>query len=85
MNVEINWRVWKMRLVGWARDAILILGMWSIWLTREYTIDLAIKNVITGFQITIIVIVVLIKEYIVSVDSSVIELESELNRLKNNS
>jgi hypothetical protein len=81
MEIKIN-RAWKMRVVGWLRDIILILGMWSIWLVREYMSSPFHEDVVTGFLITIIAIIVLIKEYVVNVDTKIQEFEREYNRIK---
>lgn len=72
----------KRRIVGWARDMILIFGMWCIWLVNKYVLDIEIKNVITSFLITIIAITILIREYQVTVDNKLLSLEADLERQK---
>ena len=56
--------------------------MWSIWLVRDYMPDLETKNIVTGFLVTILVIVILIREYIVSLDNKIIGFELEMARIK---
>jgi hypothetical protein len=70
---------WRNRLMRWARDLILIFGMWSIWLVRVYTPDIIHANIITGFQIAILAIVIIYEEY---TDTLLTYFESELYRLK---
>lgn len=82
MDFKINFDSFIRRLVGWLRDLILVFSMWSIWLVRDYVDDLEIKNVVTGFLITVIVITILIREYIVSLDNTVIGYELELQKIK---
>lgn len=84
MMVEIKLRLsnnWKRRLLGWSRDLILVFAMWSVWLVREYVPDteLVIKNVITGFIITILTLTILVREY---VDYTIVALEAQLLALK---
>ena len=52
--------------------------MWSIWLVRDYLSDLEIKNIVTGFLITILAIVILIREYIVSLDNAIAEKDKKI-------
>lgn len=83
MDFKINFQSLRRRLVGWLRDLIIVFAMWSIWLVRDYMSDLETKNVVTGFLITIIVITILIREYIVSLDNTIISMDLELERIKN--
>ena len=73
---------WKERIIGWMRDLILILGMWSIWLIHDYMPDERIMIILTWFIGTMIALVVLIKEYIVSIDSKILEFDRELEKIK---
>ena len=82
MEYKPDWEGLKRRVVGWARDMILIFGMWCIWLINKYVSDKEIMVVLTAFLITIISITVLIREYQVTVDSKVVTLERELYDLK---
>ena len=84
VDFKLDFIALKRRIVGWLRDLILIFAMWSIWLVRDYLDDLEIKNIVTGFLITILVIVILIREYIVSLDNTIMSLELDLARLKKN-
>ena len=84
VDFKLDFNALKRRIVGWLRDLILIFAMWSIWLVRDYLDDLEIKNIVTGFLITILVIVILIREYIVSLDNTIMSLELDLARLKKN-
>ena len=79
---KINFDMLKRRIVGWLRDLIIVFIMWSIWLVRDYLHDVEIKNIVTGFLITILVIVILIREYIVSLDNTIIGFELEMARIK---
>ena len=83
MDFKVNFVSLKRRIVGWLRDLIIVFSMWSIWLVRDYLADLETKNIVTGFLITILVIVILIREYIVSLDNTITSLELDLARLKN--
>ena len=85
MEYKPDWEGLKRRVVGWARDMILIFGMWCIWLVNKYVLNQEIKVIITGFLITIIAITVLIREYFVSVDNKLLSLEREYDRIKNRS
>lgn len=71
---------WKRRLLGWARDLILIFGMWSIWLVRNYLAEPFIENVVTIFLVIIISLTILVREY---VDYTIIALEAQLFAIKN--
>ena len=72
---------WKRRILGWSRDLILILGMWSIWLVRDYIpdVNINIKNILTAFLVSMIGLTVLIREY---VDYTLFTLEAQLEILK---
>ena len=83
MDLKINFDALKRRIVGWLRDLIIVFSMWSIWLVRDYMPDIETKNIVTGFLITILVIVILIREYIVALDNAITALELDLARLKN--
>ena len=83
MDFKLDFEALKRRIIGWLRDLIIVFTMWSIWLVRDYLEDLEIKNVVTGFLITILVIVILIREYIVSLDNKIMAFDLELARLKN--
>ena len=82
MNVKVDFEALKRRIVGWLRDLIIVFAMWSIWLVRDYMPDLETKNIVTGFLVTILVIVILIREYIVSLDNKIIGFELEMARIK---
>ena len=81
-NVKIDFDALKRRVVGWLRDLIIVFAMWSIWLVRDYMPDLETKNIVTGFLVTILAIVILIREYIVSLDNKIIGFELEMARIK---
>jgi len=83
MDLKINFDALKRRIVGWLRDLIIVFSMWSIWLVRDYMPDVETKNIVTGFLVTILVIVILIREYIVALDNTITALELDLARLKN--
>ena len=83
MDFKVNFDSFVRRLVGWLRDLILVFSMWSIWLVRDYLHDIDIKNVVTSFLVTVIVITILIREYIVSLDNTIIGYELEFERIKN--
>ena len=80
--MEVNFELLKRRVVGWMRDLLLVFGMWCIWLVRDYVANEGIKNVVTGFLITMIAIVILIREYVVTLDQKIIGYELELERIK---
>lgn len=82
MDFKLDFEALKRRIIGWLRDLIIVFTMWSIWLVRDYLTDLEIKNIVTGFLITILVIVILIREYIVSLDNKIMAFDLELARLK---
>lgn len=84
MTYQIDFPALKRRIVGWLRDLIIVFTMWSIWLVRDYLADVETKNIVTGFLITILVIVILIREYIVALDNTIMALELEMARLKKN-
>ena len=84
VDFKLDFIALKRRIVGWLRDLILVFTMWSIWLVRDYLDDLEIKNIVTGFLITILVIVILIREYIVALDNKIIAFELEMARIKKN-
>lgn len=84
MDFKVNFQALKRRIVGWLRDLIIVFIMWSIWLVRDYMDDIETKNIVTGFLITILVIVILIREYIVALDNKIIAFDLELARLKKN-
>ena len=83
MDFRMDFVALKRRIIGWLRDLIIVFTMWSIWLVRDYLADIEIKNIVTGFLITILVIVILIREYIVSLDNKIMAFDLELARLKN--
>lgn len=82
VDFKLDFNALKRRIVGWLRDLIIVFTMWSIWLVRDYLPDLETKNIVTGFLITILVIVILIREYIVSLDNTINSLELDLARMK---
>ena len=82
MDFKINFQSLVRRVVGWLRDLILVFSMWSIWLVRVYLPDLETKNIVTGFLVTVIVITIIIREYIVSLDNTIINMELDLERIK---
>ncbi len=75
-------RIWIDRVINWMRDLIIVFGVWAALLVRRYMIDEPMKNVVTAFLITIVVIIILLGEYYRNVDYTVRDLETELNRLK---
>ena len=81
-SIKIDFQALKRRIVGWLRDLIIVFAMWSIWLVRDYMPDLETKNIVTGFLVTILAIVILIREYIVSLDNKIIGFELEMARIK---
>ena len=82
MEMKIDFDALKRRIVGWLRDLIIVFSMWSIWLVRDYLDDVEIKNIVTGFLITILVIVILIREYVVSLDNKIMGFELAIANLK---
>ena len=82
MDFKINFQGLVRRIVGWLRDLILVFSMWSIWLVRVYLPDLETKNIVTGFLVTVIVITIIIREYIVSLDNTIANMELDLERIK---
>ena len=46
MNIKIDFEALKRRIVGWLRDLIIVFAMWSIWLVRDYLLDIEIKNIV---------------------------------------
>lgn len=81
MEVKISNR-WKQKIMGWARDLILVFSMWCIWLTDVYMIECLQQWVVRVFLIAIIVIIILIREY---QDATIYQLEQELKNIKNRS
>ena len=77
-SIKIDFQALKRRIVGWLRDLIIVFAMWSIWLVRDYLPDIETKNIVTGFLITILTIVILIREYIVSLDNAIAEKDKKI-------
>lgn len=80
MEIKVKWGDVKKRIFGYARDLVLILSMWTIWLTDVYMPEGDQQILVRIYQIIIIVIIILSKEF---VDYQIIAFEHELNEIKN--
>jgi len=79
MEIKISGH-WKQKIMGWARDLIIVFAMWSIWLTDVYMAESFQQLVVRIFLIAVIAITILMREY---QDYTIYHLEEELQELKN--
>ena len=71
---------WRQKVMGWARDLLIVAAMWCIWLTDIYMPEIEQKVYVRIFLIAIICIVILTREY---QDYIAYQLEKELEEIKN--